>query len=276
MKFGLIGHPLGHSLSPQIHRLLLDLDNDNSTYELFDITPEDMPVKVPKLMEELDGFNVTVPHKVTIIPYLKQLNNIAQSYGAVNTVVTKTALGANTDGIGFTRALQDADIALSGNVLILGAGGVARVFAFEAAKAGCNISIMDLSVERAQVLCNEISEKFSTSCQSYLYDNLISDFDFSKVDLLINATPSGMYPNTENCPLPKEKLTSIPCCYDAVYNPKNTLLSKIIRAGGGKAETGLSMLINQAAAAHTLWRGREYSDEEIAFVIKEIERTNNF
>ncbi len=276
MKFGLIGHPLGHSLSPQVHRLLLNLDNDNSTYELFDIAPDDIPKKVPELINELDGFNVTVPHKLAVIPFLDGLNEAAQAYGAVNTVITKTKMGANTDGIGFTQALNCAKIPLFGNVLIIGAGGAARVFAFEAAKNGCNITLMARKDVRVHSLKNEITDKYNVSCESYFYDELINNYDFSKADLLINASPAGMFPNVEICPLPDDKLKHIPYCFDAVYNPKETLLAKKIRNNGGKAETGLSMLINQAAAAEALWRGRKYSDDEINFVIAEILKTNNF
>lgn len=276
MNFGLIGHPLGHSLSPQVHRLLLDFDNDNSTYELFDIPNEDIPMKIPQLLDRLDGFNVTVPHKLAVIPFLKKLDEIAENYGAVNTVICKAAMGTNTDGIGFTRALSAAGIPLNGNVLIIGAGGAARVFAYEAAKAGCSISIMTVNDLRVHELCSEISYKYNIECKGYLYNDLLENYDFSKVDLLLNASPCGMYPHTDICPLPDEKLINIQFCFDAVYNPQETFLVKKVRANGGRAETGLSMLINQAAAAQTLWRGREYTDTEIMQVIEEIKRTNKF
>lgn len=276
MKFGLIGHPLGHSLSPEVHRLLLDLDNDNSTYELFDISPEDIPAKIPSLINQLDGFNVTVPHKLAVIPFLENLNETAATYGAVNTVITNTKMGANTDGVGFTKALDIAKIPLRGNILILGGGGAARVFAFEAAKAGCTITLMARKDTRIITLCEEIGSKYNIPCQSYFYNDLLENYDFSKTDLILNATPSGMYPNIDTCPLPDDKLKYIPYCFDAVYNPRQTLLAKKIRQNGGKAETGLSMLVNQAAEAHTLWRGRKYNDDEINFVINEVLKNNNF
>ena len=140
-KFALIGFPLRHSMSPFIHKELFKINGIDAEYELCEIPKGDTEV-YKKMLIDLDGFNVTIPHKTDIIEMTASLSDKAALFGAVNTVKSDGKLrGYNTDCIGFVRALKLADISLSGNVLVCGSGGVSRVFAMESVAAGANVTI---------------------------------------------------------------------------------------------------------------------------------------
>lgn len=140
--YALIGHPLGHSLSPQIHRALLAAAHLEGDYRLLDIAPEDLANRLPEL-QTLHGFNVTIPHKQAVLSAMAELDEKAALFGAVNTVAVRDGkfYGYNTDCYGFLRSLSAAGIPLAGRVLVLGTGGVARMFAFEAVLAGAAVTL---------------------------------------------------------------------------------------------------------------------------------------
>ena len=130
IKAGLIGSPLGHSMSPYIHERIMEAGGISGTYELYEISPEELPKYAPILMRDLTGFNVTIPHKVSILPFLDETAPMVKEYGAANTVSGK--IGYNTDVDGFLSCnipMKDK------KVLLLGAGGVSRMMAIEALKA---------------------------------------------------------------------------------------------------------------------------------------------
>ena len=146
IKAGLIGCPLGHSLSPYIHERIMEASGISGRYELYEISPEELPKYAPILMKELTGFNVTIPHKVAILPFLSEVAPMVKEYGAANTVCGK--VGYNTDVDGFLSC----GIPLDRKVLLLGAGGVARMMAVETLKAGGDLSIWARSPEKALAL----------------------------------------------------------------------------------------------------------------------------
>ena len=135
-RHGLLGYPLEHSLSPLIHESLMAAAGIKGTYELFEVAPADLPARLPELLELTDGFNITIPHKEAIIPFLADLDTSAADFRAVNTVLNHR--GYNTDWIGFRREqLPLADR----SVLVVGAGGVARTLAREARLAGARVTV---------------------------------------------------------------------------------------------------------------------------------------
>ncbi len=137
-RYGLIGHPLGHSLSPLIHQRIMEAVGIVGEYQLYDIAPERLEEELPHLLRTLDGFNCTIPHKQAIIPYLKELAPSARLYGAVNTVFN--GHGHNTDGTGFAAC----GVNMAGrHVCVTGSGGVSRVLAMEAARAGAAQIVVD-------------------------------------------------------------------------------------------------------------------------------------
>lgn len=264
--FGLTGYPLGHSLSPVIHRELFKLCGIDGEYKLYEIAPEKLSTELDCLKNNLCGFNVTIPHKVDVIPFLDELNDRAALFGAVNTVkVGKKTVGYNTDCIGFIRALEMADIDLSGEVLVCGTGGVARMFAFEAVLADCELTIAarEDDIPVANKIKDEIKEKLGKDAKV---------IDLREVNkgyhLIINGTPVGMYPNVDACVLPKEIIEKSDAVFDAIYNPEETLFIKYAKEAGIKYSNGLSMLVLQAVAAEEIWNGVTFSADDIRKVIE--------
>ena len=272
-RFGLIGHPLGHTLSPFIHKRLFELSGINATYEIFDIKPEDLPNRIEDL-KTLDGFNVTIPHKVSIMDYCDKIVDFARICGSVNTVkiADKKLVADNTDVNGFSRALFVCNMRISmySNVLLLGCGGAARAAAFELAKVNyLTIAVQDSDLEVANVLAAELNEN------PYMVKG-VSVIPISQINgdynLLVNATPVGMHPNVNACPVPK---SVIECCdnvFDMVYNPIETELVTTAKSLGKNAATGMAMLVCQAALAHQIWYGAKFNSDEIEKLITETEK----
>lgn len=265
-KFGLIGYPLGHSMSPLIHRELFKINNIDAGYELVEINPENF-TNAFEAVKGFDGFNVTIPHKIAVIPQLNALSERAELFGAVNTVENKNGVltGHNTDCYGFLRALAMAEIGLKGKVLVCGCGGVSRMFAFETILAGADltIAVRDADVEAGQQIVDEIESKLGKTAKLITLDKVDGAFD-----LIINGTPVGMHPNTDACVLPKEKVQKAKAVFDAVYNPLETKLISYAKDAGIKFSNGLPMLVWQAAVAQEIWFGVKFSNEQIKPVIK--------
>lgn len=265
-NFCLIGYPLGHSMSPVIHRELFKINGIDAEYELKEISP-DILAKGIKELDSLDGFNVTIPHKTGIIPHLDSLSDRAELFGAVNTVDNKNGalIGYNTDCFGFLRALDMAGIELKGRVLLCGSGGVSRMFAFESVLAGADltIAVRDADVDAGNLIKKEIFEKLNKAVNVITLDKVDGEYD-----VLINGTPVGMYPNTDVCVLPKEKVQKCRAVFDAVYNPLETMLLRYARQCGAKYSNGLPMLVWQAAVAQEIWLGVKFTMEQVKSVIE--------
>lgn len=265
-KFGLIGYPLGHSMSPLIHRELFKINNIDAGYELVEINPENF-TNAFEAVKGFDGFNVTIPHKIAVIPQLNALSERAELFGAVNTVENKNGVltGHNTDCYGFLRALAMAEIELKGKVLVCGCGGVSRMFAFETILAGADltIAVRDADVEAGHQIVDEIESKLGKTAKLIRLDEVDGAFD-----LIINGTPVGMHPNTDACVLPKEKVQKAKAVFDAVYNPLETKLISYAKDAEIKFSNGLPMLVWQAAVAQEIWFGVKFSNEQIKPVIK--------
>lgn len=265
-NFCLIGYPLGHSMSPVIHKELFKIKNIDAEYRLDEIAPENLESEY-KNLKKLDGFNVTIPHKTGIIPMLDSLSQRAQLFGAVNTVKIENgkATGHNTDCFGFLRALEMAGITLGGNVLLCGSGGVARMFAFESILAGARltIAVRDDDIPAANMIKSEIKDKLGKNAEVIRLDEVDGEFD-----LLINGTPVGMYPKVEASVLPKEKVQKCKAVFDAVYNPQETLILKYAKEAGIKYSNGLPMLVWQAAVAQEIWFDTKFTMDDIKKVLK--------
>ncbi|MBQ9957143.1 MAG: shikimate dehydrogenase [Ruminococcus sp.] len=267
-KYTLIGHPLGHSMSPLIHEKLFELRGKNQNYDLTDIAPEDLSSMEDKF-RAIKGFNVTIPHKVNIIPQLDEMADSAKRYNSVNCVDNKDGrlIGYNTDCDGFLLSVKD--MPLGGKVLLVGCGGVGRMIAVEAVRHGADLTIAHIPEAQAQAeaLCNEIRDSYP---EAKLTAVLAGDISGS-FDMLINASPVGMYPKTDACPVSDEVINNCGCAFDVVYNPVETVLVKKFRALGKRAVGGVAMLVYQAVKAHEIWDGDFYSAEEINSVIKAVE-----
>ena len=259
--FAVIGHPIGHTMSPFIHAELFKLNHIDGDYTVVDIAPETLATEIPRLQRELDGFNVPIPYKSAVIPFLDGIEGVAEEYGSVNTVRCSDKSGRTTDPVGFVRALGAAGIALKGRV----AGGVCRVFAGESARAGCEVTfgVLESDIPAAESIIADISKHHPAFRSDIVkIDELAGEFD-----LLVNATPVGMYPKVGNMPVQKELLRGCKAVFDAVYNPENTALVTAARECGCKAQGGMPMLVWQAAAAQEIWLGVEYEQTAVETVI---------
>lgn len=259
-QFVLIGHPLAQSISPQIHRRLTALAGRQDSYALREIDPAHFDATVDGL-RELSGFNITIPYKVKILPFLDRIDPPAARYGAVNTVKVENGrfAGYNTDGIGFRRALRSAGIPLKGEVLLCGTGGTARMMACEAAAEGCRIMVAGTTVGKAKRFAEALREDYPGVAVAFSALRYLS----GSFDLILNATPCGMVPRTDSCAVPVRVARSARAVFDAVYNPAQTMLMRLNREAGGRVQGGLHMLVWQAAAAQEIWTGARFSPEAI-------------
>lgn len=269
-KFTLIGHPLGHSMSPMIHDRLFSLRDRNSSYDLTDIAPEDLSSK-DSFLRELDGFNITIPHKVAVIDLIDEMDESAKRYNSVNCAHCKNGrlIGYNTDCDGFLLSAKANNLPLNGKVLMIGCGGVGRMIAVETVRHGGELTIAHIpdAADMAQALFSEITAAYPDAKVNTV---LASDISGS-YDLLVNASPVGMYPHTEACPVSDEIINNCGSLFDVIYNPVETLLVKKFRAQGKTAVGGAAMLVYQAVKAHEIWDGDLYTDEEVNSVIKAVE-----
>ena len=256
-KLGLIGYPLGHSLSPKIHSTALSACGLQGTYSLFPIPPEDKQALHNLLARvrsgEITGLNVTIPHKQNVIEFMNELTPTAKAIGAVNTIYLRNGklIGDNTDAPGFLADLKqflNSSFTIPHSALVLGAGGSSRAVVYALLNDGWNVTLAARRIEQAQ----QLSQSFEK------YDLRLSTFDFqpSTFNLIVNTTPLGMTPNTETSPLPENAVLSKQTfIYDLVYNPRETKLVRDARTQGLSATTGLGMLIEQAALAFEKWTG---------------------
>ena len=257
-KLGLIGYPLGHSLSPKIHAAALKACGLVGDYSLFPIHPDDRQGLKDMLASvragEITGLNVTIPHKQKVIPLLDELTSTAKAIGAVNTISLQNGelMGDNTDAPGFLTDVNSfIENRKSKNVnrksaLVLGAGGSARAVIYALVNDGWDVTVSARRIEQAEELANQYA------IRAVQYDNLQP----STFNLLVNTTPVGMSPNVDASPWPADlPLPPNTTVYDLVYNPRETKLVKDVRAAGLLATTSLGMLIEQAALAFEIWTG---------------------
>lgn len=269
-KFTLIGHPLGHSMSPMIHDGLFRLREKESPYDLTDIAPEDLSAKA-EFLRSIDGFNITIPHKVAVIDLIDEMAESALRYNSVNCVDNKDGklIGYNTDCDGFLLSAKANGLPLDGTVLLIGCGGVGRMIAIETVCHGGDLTIGHIpeATKMAESLCSEILSSYP---DAKLRTVLISDIS-GKYDLLVNASPVGMYPKTDACPVSDEIIDNCGSLFDVIYNPVETLLVQKFKAQGKTAVGGAAMLVYQAVKAHEIWDGDLYTDEEVNSIIKAVE-----
>ena len=263
-KFAVIGHPIGHTMSPFIHNRLFELSGIEAEYTKLEIDPENLADEYKNVLSKLDGYNITIPHKQNIIPLIDEIDEKAKMYGSVNTVanIDGVAKGYTTDPDGFLKALDAAGIVLDGRVVILGCGGVARTMAYEVVLKGLPLlfAVRKEDVEIAKSLCKEIENTVKGAKVRFcLIEELSGD-----IDVLVNATPLGMFPKVDVQPVSDFVIDRCASVFDAVYNPLETVLIKKALANGAKAVGGMSMLVWQAVVAHEKWDGSVYDKDDIA------------
>lgn len=269
-QYTLIGHPLGHSMSPFIHERLFAMAGKEASYTLTDIAPEHLEGKEP-FLRGLRGFNITIPHKMAVIPMVDELDESAKRYESVNCVANKNGklIGYNTDCDGFTMSVRDYP--MDGKVLLIGCGGVGRMIATEALRHGADLTIGIIPQDQ------ELVEAFIQEAKAAMPDAVvryaITAEIHEKFDVIINASPVGMYPKTDACPVPDELIDQADYFFDVIYNPTKTLFLRKALAQGKTARGRAAMLVLQAVRAHEIWDGDTYTQEQIDSIIAEMEQT---
>lgn len=248
----LIGHPVEHTFSPQMHNSAFSKLKMNWIYTAFDVKPENLNKAIEGACAlDIKGFNVTIPHKVNVIPYLDEIDETAEEIGAVNTIDFKNLKGYNTDGIGAIKAIEEVTKVKNRNVVIAGAGGASRAIAFYLKKNNADeITILNRNIKKAETLACDLNASFDFLNQINTY--------IPNADILINTTPVGMHPHENDAPITSAKnIHEDLVVFDAVYNPNKTQLLKETVKAGAKPVYGIKMLLYQGAESFRIWTGKK-------------------
>ncbi len=246
--FGIIGRPVGHSLSPAMHNAAFEHWGINAVYLAFET---DSPAKAADAARTLGikGLSVTVPHKETIMDFLDEIDETARQIGAVNTVKNLEGhlSGTNTDWIGAVEALRAVTEIKGRRIVVLGAGGSARAAVYGLTRAGALVHIANRTVEKAGRLAREFGCSFSG----------LDELSQTEADILINTTSVGMTPLQNISPVPEKELDRFSVVMDIVYGSKKTRLITDAERHGCRTVPGTQMLLHQAAAQFEYWTERQ-------------------
>jgi shikimate dehydrogenase len=260
---GLIGDPVEHTMSPAMHNAAFAELGLDCVYLPFHVKPADLVAAVNGLRAiNATGFNVTIPHKVTVTPLLDELDPLAQKIGAVNTVVNDNGVlkGYNTDASGFLRALLESGYEPRGkSIVLLGAGGAARAIAYILAERDARMTILNRKEELDWAEGIAANIRTDLAGDVAVFELLTEHLEkaIGSADILINATSVGMSPAVDASPVPAGLLKSEMVVTDIVYNPVETRLLREARAAGAVTVAGIDMLIWQGALAFEKWTGQK-------------------
>lgn len=231
--YGIIGYPLQHSFSARYFSQKFAREHIDAEYSLYPM--EDLKSQIEELLNRLDGFNVTMPYKQAIIPYLDALDETAKAVGAVNVVHQR--IGYNTDCIGFMESIRPLLRANDQKALVLGTGGASKAVCYGLQQLGLTPTLVSRTKREGVLTYAELTEEVMAA-----------------YTVIVNCTPQGMYPQIENCPeIPYEYLSARHLLFDCVYNPEETLFLRKGAAQGAKTQNGIEMLYGQAKAAWKIW-----------------------
>lgn len=269
--FGLLGAKLGHSLSPQIHQMIFEELGIQADYKLIELPAEKLKTALPVLAQNYTGVNVTIPHKVEVIPFLSSVAGEAAAIGAVNTINFKNgaSCGYNTDWLGFGMMLEYNCIDVSGKkAAVLGIGGASRAVLQYLAKHGAAEILLvsrnpDTIPQEVIKICGDIP----TRCLDY--NRLAGENGY----IIINCTPVGMYPKTGVSAVGADVIKNFDAAVDLIYNPAETEFLRLARRYGKKAVNGLLMLAAQAVAAQEIWQERMLGTDLAVKIMQRLEKT---
>jgi shikimate dehydrogenase len=258
---GLIGDPVEHSVSPGMQNAAFQSLGLNCAYVPFRVERESLADAI-KGMRALNirGLNVTIPHKVAVIPLLDKIDRLSAAIGAVNTIVNDGGIlsGYNTDASGFMQSLKEQSIEVAGKrVLILGAGGSARAVAFALAEMKAIPIIMNRSIDKAIVIAQLLKDRSGKAIEVFELNITNLTRTIKNSEMVVNTTSIGMHPNSTDTPVPGYLLRKDLLVYDIVYNPLQTRLCREATIAGATVIGGIDMLAWQGAEAFEKWTGRE-------------------
>ncbi|HEY5932014.1 MAG TPA: shikimate dehydrogenase [Nitrospira sp.] len=255
---GVIGNPVGHSLSPAIHNAAFRKLGLNFVYLAWQVDTIGDAIKGLRALGNFRGASVTIPHKVAAIPFLDHVETTAQRIGAINTIVGENGdlTGYNTDATGALRALREGRIDLKGRrIVVLGSGGAARAIAFALAAESCaeKLTLLGIDdVERTK-LAQDVRSQATLTVEDVHLDEDSLRRVLPAAQMLIHCTPVGMSPKADTTSVPASLLHAGLSVMDIVYNPLETRLLKDAKHAGCKTIQGLEMFLNQAVAQFELW-----------------------
>lgn len=258
---GVFGDPVDENPTGVVEEAAFQAKNLNYRYLTIKVLPDDLEAAMTSVrVLGMKGINLTMPHKIKVLPYLDELSEAAGIIGAVNTVIHRDGklYGENTDGKGFVTALKNTGAVLEGKrVTILGAGGAARAIAVECAlNEAQHITIINRNEERGRELVKLLNEKTKCPADFLIWEKGIRIPE--DTEILINGTSAGFSPNvTERPEIDYDSVTEKMCVCDVVFNPVETIFLKEAAKRGAKTISGLGMLMQQAALNFTLWTGEE-------------------
>ncbi len=238
-RFGILGEHLSHTFSPRIYNTLFKRHGIDAVYTVIEVPRRIFDGHVEEFIEDLDGFNITIPYKNAIISHLRSISPSARKIEAVNAVDYRKR-GFNTDWKGFLKTLDDVELRGS-SALVVGAGGAAKAVCHALNEMGLKVYLKNRNLSRAI----ELKEKFGV---------FLEEPDFSDLAIVINATPLGMYPSVDTVPdVELSKLPRLCVVYDLVYNPCPTKFLRIAEELGLRTVDGSEMLVRQAVLNLRMW-----------------------
>jgi shikimate dehydrogenase len=249
-QFGLIGHPVGHSMSKAMHEAAFRALGLDYSYGLYDVSPDELRL----FMENSNflGLNVTTPLKVRVLEYLDELTEHALLTDAVNTIefAGGRRIGHNTDVVGFMKSLEEAGVEVSGrNFLVLGTGGASRAIVTKLAFQKARVTVWGRDYAAAKKLAQAVFERVGVMVEAVeSFEARVND-----VDVLVNATSVGMYPNVDDTIIPARIINPMTTVVDIVYNPVETRLLRQARKRGCETVNGVGMLVHQGVEALRIW-----------------------
>ena len=253
LRLAVIGKDVSKSSSPAMHSFIAKKLGADISYDNISVPPEEFSSRAEGFFKEYDGFNVTIPFKLKIIPFLDGLEGDAKAFGAVNTVVSATRKGYNTDGLGFMLMLQNSGVHAEGKtVLLLGAGGAGRSAAKKLKQAGADVTVYDKNVASATALAKEDGLRAIKSIEQMPYD------------IIINATGVGMHKTVGLSPVGKDILTNVGTAVDLIYEPRKSAFLELSESLGKKTVNGGAMLFYQAYYAECIFFGARPDDGQAA------------
>jgi shikimate dehydrogenase len=257
---GIIGDPVEHTISPAMHNAAFREIGLDYVYVPFKVRKENLADAIRSLKAlNIRGLNVTLPHKVSAMAYLDDIDELARYTGAINTIVNREGYlkGYNTDAPGFINALAAEKVQLAGkNVIIIGAGGASRAISFILADKGAELTILNRHSEAAQDMADRLSGLFRKNMQALELNRQNLEAVLDRAQILVNTTSVGMFPDSTVSPVPASLLKPGLVVVDIIYNPLKTKLLEEAEKQGAKIVGGIEMLVQQGAAAFELWTGQ--------------------
>lgn len=245
MKLAVIGKDVSQSLSPEMHGFIAERTGNRIQYDKISLTEEEFGREIGRILQDYDGFNVTIPYKVSVIPHLREILGDALAYGSVNTVRCLDKTGHNTDGAGFELMLRNNGVSVRGKkVLLLGAGGAGRSVAKKLSDGGAAVCVYDRLWQNAANLAEEFQGVTA-----------LEEVELTPYYAIINATGVGMHNTVGISPVGREMLALCEVAIDLIYTPPESEFLRLARTAGKRTVNGLAMLFYQAYYAQCVYFG---------------------